>query len=334
MTTMKAVVFDEIGDPVSVLKLAEKPVPEIGDNEALVKLTAASINPGDFLFIQNLYPEPKKPVFPQQTGGFYGAGIVARAGRNVRIPEGSHVAFGYYNAWADYAAVPQDWLIPLPADYAPEKAAQLFNLFTAWDLLAQTKTQAGQWLAVTGGNSTVSAMIFQLARQRGIRVIAIVRRRIAAVALEKLGVETVIETNDLPADLSGGIGTRIAAITGGKGLAGVIDCVGGPLLSGLVKAMALNGQAVIYGGYSSETFALHNFDILMSGVTLGSYIYRYFFTPPTPEQAAEHPALIAASAGADFWLPFGGWHRLEDFRTAIGETAARPEAGKRFFSMG
>lgn len=329
MTIMKAVVFDEIGDPASVLKLAEKPVPEIGDNEVLVKMTAASINPGDFLFIQNLYPQPKKPLFPQQTGGIYGAGVVVKAERGVMVAEGTHVAFGYYNAWAEYVAVPQQWLIPLPAEYAPQKAAQLFNLFTAWDLLAQTKVQPGQWLAVTGGNSTVSAMLFQFARQRGIRVAAIVRRRIPAVNLERLGVEAVIETHDLP----DGIGARIAAVTGGKGLSGVIDCVGGPLLSGLVKAMALNGQAVIYGGYSSETFALHNFDILLSGVTLGSYIYRYFFTPPTPAQAAEHPALIAASEGPDFWLPFGGWHRLEDFSAAIGETAARPEAGKRFFSM-
>lgn len=329
MTNMKAVVFDRVGDPVSVLTLAEKPIPQIRDNEVLVKMTAASINPGDFLFIQNLYPEPKKPVFPQQTAGIYGAGMVVQAGRDVRIAEGTFVAFGYYNAWAEYAAVPQDWLIPLPAGYAPEKAAQLFNLFTAWDLLAQTKAQPGQWLAVTGGNSTVSAMIFQLARRRGIRLAAVVRRRIPAVDLEKLGVEAVIETQDLP----DGIGPRIAAITGGKGLSGVIDCVGGPLLSGLVKAMALNGQVVIYGGYSNDTFALHNFDILMLGVTLGSYIYRYFFTPPTPEQAAEHPALIAASAGAEFWLPLGGWHRLEDFSTAIRETAERPETGKRFFSM-
>ena len=80
MTTMKAVVFDEIGDPVRVLKLAERPVPAIGDGEVLVKMIAASINPGDFLFVQNLYPEPKKPVFPRQIGGIYGAGIVVQAG--------------------------------------------------------------------------------------------------------------------------------------------------------------------------------------------------------------------------------------------------------------
>jgi NADPH:quinone reductase len=66
---MKAIVFDRIGPPLEVLQLRDVPVPEIRDNEVLVKMTAVSINPGDFLFIQNLYPDPKKPHFPQQIAG-------------------------------------------------------------------------------------------------------------------------------------------------------------------------------------------------------------------------------------------------------------------------
>jgi D-arabinose 1-dehydrogenase-like Zn-dependent alcohol dehydrogenase len=65
---MKAIVFDQIGAPLDVLHLADVPIPEIGDNEVLVKMTAASINPGDFLFIQNLYPDPKKPLPTTDSG--------------------------------------------------------------------------------------------------------------------------------------------------------------------------------------------------------------------------------------------------------------------------
>jgi NADPH:quinone reductase len=57
---MKAIILDQIGSPLEVLQLRDVPVPEIRDNEVLVKMSAASINPGDFLFIQNLYPEPKE----------------------------------------------------------------------------------------------------------------------------------------------------------------------------------------------------------------------------------------------------------------------------------
>jgi len=69
---MRAVVFDKVGPPTEVLRLADVVIPEIGDDEVLVEMLAAPINPGDFLFIQNLYPEPKKPHFPEQIGGNYG----------------------------------------------------------------------------------------------------------------------------------------------------------------------------------------------------------------------------------------------------------------------
>lgn len=73
---MKAIVFDRIGPPLEVLQLRDVPVPEIRDNEVLIKMVSASINPGDFLFIQNLYPEPKKPHFPRQVVGNHGAGVI------------------------------------------------------------------------------------------------------------------------------------------------------------------------------------------------------------------------------------------------------------------
>jgi NADPH2:quinone reductase len=59
---MKAIVFDRIGPPLEVLQLRDVPVPEIRDNEVLVKMTAVSINPGDFLFIQNLYTPIRKSL--------------------------------------------------------------------------------------------------------------------------------------------------------------------------------------------------------------------------------------------------------------------------------
>src|SRR5882724_11813036 len=112
---MKTVVFDKIGSPLDVLRLDPVPIPEIADNEVLVKMISASINPGDFLFIQNLYPEPKKPRFPEQIAGNAGAGVIAKAGKKVLLKPGTLVAFYYYNAWAEYAAIPADWLIPMPA---------------------------------------------------------------------------------------------------------------------------------------------------------------------------------------------------------------------------
>src|SRR5258708_32587286 len=153
-------------------------------------MVSAPISPGDFLFIENLYPEPKEPKFPQQIAGNHGAGIVTKVGKNVRAEVGSYVAFSYYNSWAEYAAIPAAWLMPLPRRFAPEKAGQFFNLITAWDLLTEARVRAGDWLALTAGNSTVSMMALQFAAARGANVISIVRR--PQSDLKSLGAAEVI----------------------------------------------------------------------------------------------------------------------------------------------
>jgi NADPH:quinone reductase-like Zn-dependent oxidoreductase len=137
---MKAIVFDHIGKPEEVFSLREIPIPSVGDDEVLIRITSASVNPGDFLFIQNLYPPPKRPRLPQQVAGNYGAGIVEVAGKHSGYTEGDHVAFGHYGSWAQYASIPSKWLIPLPTDFPAEKAGQVFNFIRITSLPQATTT--------------------------------------------------------------------------------------------------------------------------------------------------------------------------------------------------
>ncbi|WP_431210174.1 alcohol dehydrogenase catalytic domain-containing protein [Puia sp. P3] len=117
---MQAIVFDQIGLPSEVLELREIDIPTPAAGQLLVKMLNAPINQGDFLFIQNLYPDPKKPHFPGQVAGNFGTGIIVEKGpglttaKSATLPEGTLVAVNYYNTWAEYAAIPEDWLIPLP----------------------------------------------------------------------------------------------------------------------------------------------------------------------------------------------------------------------------
>jgi NADPH2:quinone reductase len=324
---MKAITFSRIGAPEEVLQLSEVPVPAIKDNEVLIRTTAASINPGDFLFIQNLYPEPKKPVFPQQIAGNHGAGIIEKAGKEVSLQPGGHVAFSYYNSWAEYVAVPAEWLIPLPADYPAELSCQFVNLITAWDLLNQSGVKPGQWLILTAGNSAVSTLVSQLAKLKGIHVISIVRRVKQAHLLESLGATVVI---DLSAE-QGNIVQRIMEVTGNKGVNGIIDNVGGPVTGELIRCIDFGGKLIINGGMSADKYTLHNFDILLNGLQIQPHVYRYFFTPPLPEDITMLKEIAEISAG--FASNVFGRHALEDFKTAIEESIHFPERGKHIFSM-
>lgn len=329
---MKAVVFDEIGsfaDDLATLRLTDVPIPEIGYDDVLVKMAAASINPGDFLFIRGLYPEPKKPVFPGQIAGNHGAGIIAKVGKNVDMKVGTFVHFNYFNTWAEFAALPAEWVIPLPEDYPIEKASQFSNIVTAWDLLEQSKVQAGGWLAVSAGNSTLATLVSQLAIQRGIKVTSIVRKKYDHLDLHTLGVDQVLELSSL----STGITERLMEITEGSGLNGAIDCVGGPLASDLIQSLALEGHLVIYGGFSESKFELHNFDLLMKAAAISSYAYRYFFVPPKTEHMDLMAKIAEASKGPELKIQVGGFHPLEDFRTAVSESLLHADQGKRFIKM-
>ncbi len=327
---MKALVFDRVGLPLDVLELRDIPAPSLKAGEVLVKLVAASINPGDFLFIQDLYPEPKKPRFPQQIGGTGGgAGIVVESGGNAAFPPGTPVAFSYYNAWAEYAALPAEWLFRLPAGYPAVKAAQFSNIITAWDLLEMSRVHENQWLVVTAANSAVAGMVLQFAQSKGVRAIYIVRRMQADYDLRALGANAVIELGTL----EGSVGEAIMRVTDGDGVNAVIDCVGGPQLGDLIRSTALGAQVIIYGGFSAKRFELHAFDVLMNVIDIRAYAYRYFFAPPPSDDLPRLRQIAEASAADDFKVRVGGLHALEDFRNAITETIERPERGKHFFNI-
>ncbi|PSL50336.1 NADPH:quinone reductase-like Zn-dependent oxidoreductase [Chitinophaga niastensis] len=326
---MKAIVFDKIGLPAEVLQLRDIPVPDIKDNEVLVRTVSASINPGDFLFIQNLYPAPKRPVFPQQIAGNHGAGIIEKTGKNVSLPVGTYVAFSYYNTWAEYVAVPAEWLMVLPAGYPIERAGQFMNAISAWDLLHDSGVQSGQWLALTAGNSSISMMVSQFAKNKGVHVISIVRKMNKTIDLKTAGASAVINLSDLQVNIR----EQIMEITGNKGLNGIIDNVGGPITGELIRSTAFGAKVIINGGMSPEKFELHNFDVLLNGIEIKSHVYRYFFTPPKKEDVSMLEEIAAVSGQAGFQAPIGGTHALEDFITAINESIHHPGSGKHVFNI-
>ncbi len=319
---MKALVQDRIGSPLDVVELRDIPEPQPGSGQTLVRMVAAGIHPGDFFFTQGLYPEAKRPLLPGQVVGNHGVGRVVSGGN---LAAGTLVAFSAGRVWAEYAAVDTRTLIPLPDDYPIDRAAQLMPAITARDLLTASEVQAGQWLAVTAGHSLVSSLLIQMARRRGVRVLAVVRRRIAGRDLEALGAEAVIALAELDAPLA----DAVRAVTGGAGLNGVADAVGGEVLTQLLDALTFRGRAVIVGAYDPEPFRTTALRMLMELQEIRAYIYRYFFAPPGPEDADYLKSVLEELADPAVVVPIAGRHRLEDFRTALEETAARPEAGKR-----
>src|SRR5579863_794832 len=197
----------------------------------------------------------------RKSPGFMGAASISTKTSSSSVHRGALVSVTHYNTWAEYAVVPEEWLIPLPASFPIEKAAQFMNLITGWDLVEESRVQPGQWLLVTAGNSTVAMIALQFAKRKGARVVSVLRSTWQGLNLRSLGADEVIELSATTEN----VGDLASRLTKGAGINAVIDCVGGPLLSQLIGALAANGQVVIYGGFGGEKFELHNFDLLMKG---------------------------------------------------------------------
>ena len=324
---MKAIVFDHIGLPEDVLYLSEVPLRDLKADEVLIRMSAASVIPGDFLFIQNMYPEPKKPVFPGQISGNHGAGIVEQTGDSAGGWQGKFVFFTYYNSWAEYAIVPAAWLIELPDNYPALKASQMVNLITAWDLIELSGVKTGQWLVLTAGASSVSLMAAQFAKKLGIKVISIVRHLQQGDDETTLFADAVIDLSALKGPLS----SALHKITAKQGINGVIDNVGGQVTETLIKSCAFGSKVIINGNMSVDRYTLHNNDILFNGLEIKPYIYRYLLFPPQPEDQMLLDAIIQTSAEPDFQVKIGGTYNLENFKLAVSMTLYNGHSGKHVF---
>jgi NADPH:quinone reductase-like Zn-dependent oxidoreductase len=123
---VKAVVQDRFGPP-EVLEFREIDQPAVGDDEALVRVHAASVNPADW-FAMTGTPYLARPQMglrrPKARLGLDLAGVVEAVGGNVaRLKPGDEVFGAGAGTLAEYVAVAEDGLVPKPANVSFEQAA-------------------------------------------------------------------------------------------------------------------------------------------------------------------------------------------------------------------
>ena len=318
---MKALYFEREGEPLDVLQLKETAIPEPRENEVRIKWLGSSINPADIFFIRGKYRF--KPQFPQ-IAGLEGAGIVDKAGRNVQLSPGILVAFLYKNAWAEYVIVPEKELFVLPENFPVEKAIQfVLNPATAWGLIHRAGLQAGDWLLLSAGNSSVSSIITQIASTRGIQVISIVRSGEYGSRLKALGAAAVINSSNES------IIERVQQLTGGKGATAAIDAVGGDTGTQMTQALSVNGRQIAYGVLSPEPVQVHNSLFVYRNISFSGFGIRGLLESLSVKEKQEMTtSLICLLTSPDFIMDISASFRLEKFKTAFQLYASGSVNGK------
>ena len=247
---MKAIQFEQYGEPAKVLAVQERPIPEPGKGEVRVRILASPVNPSDLLFVRGHYAGVQ-PHFPSPAG-FEGVGIVDVLGPQVHRPmPGQRVAV--INAekggnWADYAVVPADLLLPVPDDLPDEQVASFFiNPASAIVMLRHVLAiPQGEWLLQSAAGSEIGRMIIKLAKHDGIRTINVVRRHASVAELERLGADALIVSTEGPID------EQVRRIVGPQGVKYAIDPVVGETGTQIYQALGEEGRMLVYGSLTGE----------------------------------------------------------------------------------
>ncbi|MDB4988580.1 MAG: Zn-dependent oxidoreductase, NADPH:quinone reductase [Myxococcaceae bacterium] len=182
---MRAMVIDRYG-PAEQLRLAEDiPTPSVADNQVLVRVRAASVNPLDWRVRAGELRMFSGSRFPLVLGCDIAGDVVRCGSKATRFREGDAV-YGFMDhnarrawsrycrsgAYAEYASTREDTLASKPAQLSYEEAAALpLAALTAHQVFRdRVRLRPGQRILIIGASGGVGSLAVQLATARGAEV--------------------------------------------------------------------------------------------------------------------------------------------------------------------
>lgn len=234
--------FDEFGAPASVLKIEDNEVPPLQDNEVLVEMIMAPINPSDLIPVTGAY---RHRISLPHVPGYEGLGIVKDTGRHVdpNLLNQRVLPLRGEGTWQSFIKVPADYAVLIPEHINDYTAATLYiNPLTALLICCEhLKLKPGDTIAVNACGSFLGRIFAQLSRKFGFTLIAVVRNDQHTDELKALGASFVINTS------KESMTTRIHQITNGHGLDAGVDCIGGQAGTDLAFSIQENGVFTALG---------------------------------------------------------------------------------------
>jgi len=258
---MRAVEIVAPGGP-EMLWLASRPTPRPGPGEVLVKVAAAGVNRPDLLQRIGVYPPPPGA---SDIPGLEIAGSVVAAGPGATHLVGERVcALVAGGGYADYCLAPTGTCLVVPEVLRMTEAAAFpETLFTVWiNLFERGFAADGDIVLVHGGTSGIGTMAIKLGVLFGIEVIVTCGSDEKCAAARDLGAAHAINyrTSDFVEE--------VTAFTGGKGVAVVLDMVGGDYLARNLACLAEDGRHVSIAFQRGASAQIPIVDIMRRRLTL------------------------------------------------------------------
>jgi NADPH:quinone reductase-like Zn-dependent oxidoreductase len=243
---MRAIVYTEYGPP-GVLRLEEVPKPTVGDDDVLVRVRAASVNPLDWHFMRGtpsvlrLALGLRRPKLPQLGADL--AGVVESVGRKVsRFKPGDAVFGSGRGAFAEYVRVRESLLAMKPASVTFEHAAAtpVAGLTALQGLRDKGTIRAGQKVLINGAAGGVGTFAVQIARHFGAEVTAVCSTRNLDM-VRRIGAHHVIDY------------TRVNFTRGEARYDLILDAIANHPLSACRRVLTPEGAWIGAGGKGDST---------------------------------------------------------------------------------
>ena len=259
----------EIGEQKGpeTLRLVERPVPTPGPGQALIKVTATSINARDHGLISNRFPIPRGRRPDTRIPISEGAGVVVAVGDGVnQVQAGDRVTAAHFSSWvkgpwdpeqsyigdvgnnidgwlAEMALLPAHALVKLPEGVTEETAATFVSSgVTAWHALYEVARVKPGDVVLSLGTGGVSSFGVQLAKASGAKVVVTSSNDRKLKAMKKFGADIGINYRTNP-----DWGQAVMEATDGHGADIVLENVGRRTLDQSLIGTAVNGYVVMIG---------------------------------------------------------------------------------------
>ena len=309
--------------PQDVLEYVSGPMPVPAEEEVLIRMKAAPINPADINFVQGVYGV--KPVLPHSRAGLEGCGVVEES-RAEGFSKGDEVILlRGVGSWSEHVAVPSVNVMKLPVKVDPVQAAMLkVNPLTALRMLEGfVSLVPGDWVVQNAANSGVGRCIIQLAREMGVKTVNFVRRPDELRdELTALGADLVVGEDDEDV-----VKKTLARLDGRRPVL-ASNAVGGE------SALRLMDSMVTYGAMSRKSIKVPNGFLIFKGIRLeGLWVTQWLKNAPVPDIEAAYDKLARLMADGRLVQAVDTVYPLSDVRRAVEKAQEEFRSGKVVLSM-
>ena len=318
------------GEPSDVIKLNTVSEPALGQEDVLVSMEAAPINPSDFLYVRGLYGV--QPDFPSSVGA-EGVGRVIKIGSKVDVTvQGKRVLIiptYEQGTWADQVVAPVRNIVPMSDEADPRQLSMIgINPVTAYLLLNRyVSLMPGDWIGQTAANAAMGQYVIALAKLAGVKTLNVVRREEAAEQVRQWGGDRVVLQGD-------SLHKDIEEALDRKKLSLVLDTVGGTPVGELAKSLKTGGSIVVYAMQSGQFPTISPKDLIYRGLSLhGFWLINWIRNAPRTEIREIYQKLGDLVADGSLSAAVEKVYPLEQFKEAFEQSLKPNRSGKILFKF-